>query len=418
MINRSYPNSYRVFCLFVFFLGMNQSIFGQQLLPQQQDSNFYKSEIILYGLGEYFSSSIQNNLVHRFVVGGHISPELKSSNVKQHQSFNRFGVNSNLEFEYRQMGCNLFRNPNFGFILKGGDYALGGIEYSADLFNLALNGNESYSNKTASFSGTTGAFMKFQKIGFGIIDKKMKSSFSLNVYNAQSYFKTFIRSGEYQGETDTSSFSLNMKGEIEFSSSKKAFNGLGLGLDFDIRIPVQWNPNQKVFFQVLAKNIGLVSFSQITSYRADSTYTFDGFSISDLINSSSFSNELSGALDSLGIESKTEASLRFLPGFIQIGKMVDENTRKKIQSFFGVRLYPSLPSVPLVFGGVDYRLTSCFQAGTQLSFGGFSTWNWGLYMNANRKNLSLGVGTQNIIGLVSSTGFGKSLIIRLRCRFD
>jgi hypothetical protein len=418
MINAYIERNFRIVCLLALMCGGKQFVYSQQLLPQQQDSTLYKSELILYGLGEYFSSSIQNNLVSRFVLGGNISTEMKASNLSQHNKFNRFGVNSNLEFEYRQMNCNIFRKEKIGFLIKGGDYAVGGLEYSDDLFNLAMNGNEGYSNKSASFSGTSGAWMKFQKIGFGIVDKKMKSTFSINFYNAQSYFKTFIREGSYQGATDTSSFNFDLKGDFEFSSSKKAFNGIGVGLDFDIRLPVQWNPTQKVFFQVLAKNIGIVSFEEITSYRADSSYTFSGFSINDLMSSSNFSNDLNSTLDSLGLEKRTGASIRFLPGFIQIGKMVDENTTKKMQSFFGIRLYPSLPSVPLVFGGVDYRLMKHTQIGTQFSFGGFSNLNWGIYTNTNVNKFSLGIGTQNLIGLVSSSGYGKSLIIRLRCRFD
>jgi hypothetical protein len=49
------------------------------------------------------------------------------------------------------------------------------------------------------------------------------------------------------------------------------------------------------------------------------------------------------------------------------------------------------------------------------SYGGFSGFKLNSAIHYDYKRLSLGIGSDNVIGLVSKRAFGKSLSIRLRC---
>ena len=52
-----------------------------------------------------------------------------------------------------------------------------------------------------------------------------------------------------------------------------------------------------------------------------------------------------------------------------------------------------------------------------MSYGGFTNFRGGLYANMDFDKLSVGLASENIIGLVSKKGNGQSFFIRLRCAF-
>ena len=101
---------------------------------------------------------------------------------------------------------------------------------------------------------------------------------------------------------------------------------------------------------------------------------------------------------------------------IQIGKIIDEHNSGKIQSFFGVKIYPTISFIPLAYGGIHYKLNSNIELGIQESFGGFTAFRTGIYSTVSLKKWSIGIATENAIGLVSKNGNGKSLLFRIQCR--
>ena len=105
-----------------------------------------------------------------------------------------------------------------------------------------------------------------------------------------------------------------------------------------------------------------------------------------------------------------------LPGFLQVGKMIDQNSRSKVQSFFGTRVYPALIYNPFVYFGVDCKPYDWLHAGANFSFGGFAGFKAGVYANLTWNTFQIVLGTDNFVGLVYKEGNGESLFIRLKCR--
>ena len=102
---------------------------------------------------------------------------------------------------------------------------------------------------------------------------------------------------------------------------------------------------------------------------------------------------------------------------LQIGKMVDRNSDYKLQSFFGARVYPTLIYSPFVYAGVDYRPKDWLNVGASVATGGFAGLKTGIYANLTWAKGQIGLGTDNLIGLVHKSGNGESIYIRLRCGF-
>ena len=398
-------------------LGLNSVGFAQQLLPIQYDTNAYNQEYIINGVADFGASSIQNSLSSKFLYGGNITNEIKDNSYAKHKGINRLGADLTSEFEYRNMKVNLFKKENLGFIIKAGYYTYVSSLYSKDLFGLTFYGNENYLGENANFSGTRFSSMSFQKIGFGVINKKTKSTVSLNLYSISNYAEGNIREGKLFQSASGDSVSLTFDGEFQYASTNTFVKGYGVGVDLDFRIPVVIKEGKTSYIQFLAKNLGVAHiYSAVTRYTADTIISFDGFTFNQLVGDANIFNSNSSILDTLGIDSTSITKVRFLPGFIQIGKIVDVMCTSKVQSFYGVRMYPSVSYVPMIYAGVHLKTTKWLDLGANVSYGGYTALRFGLYSQINLKKFAVGISSEDLVGMVSNTGKGQSIILRLRLK--
>ena len=97
--------------------------------------------------------------------------------------------------------------------------------------------------------------------------------------------------------------------------------------------------------------------------------------------------------------------------------MVDSHNDHILQSFFGVRLYPTLIYSPYVYAGMHVKANDWLYAGINVGYGGFSNFRGGFYTGVNFDHISAGVGTENLVGVFSKKGNGQSLYLRIRCVF-
>src|SRR5690554_1576891 len=105
--------------------------------------------------------------------------------------------------------------------------------------------------------------------------------------------------------------------------------------------------------------------------------------------------------------------LSFYQVFFKWGKLYQPILQKKIQSFFGVRMYTNSVYKPLLYVGVHYQPVSQFSFGAQGSFGGYGVFRLGLYANYSSKNLLIGLGTEDLLGAFLGSQYGHSGLIRL-----
>ena len=402
-----------IFLSFGCFFG----VFGQQLLPIQYDTSIYSQEFFIHGLVDYGSTSIHNDLTQRFLYGGAITNDIKDRSYKSHNGINRVGVDVSAEMEYRNYSVNLFKKQNLGFLVKGGYYNYLSLIYAKDLFGLAFYGNESYLGENIDFSGTRFSAISFQKVGFGLINKKTKSNVALNFYSISSFSEGQIRSGQLFQSVDGDSVNLGLDGTIETASGSNFSKGYGIGVDLDFKIPVIFRADKVSFIQLTAKNLGVAYLNTpITRYSVDTNIAYTGFEFKQLYGESSILDRNISVLDSLGIDSTSTKKVRFLPGYFQVGKIVDEMNPARIQSFFGLRVYPSIAYTPFLYAGLQIKALRWLDFGVHASYGGFTNFRVGLYSQIKFSNWSFGVATEDFVGMVSPNGKGQSVIIRLRVK--
>lgn len=399
---------------FCFMSCLSVTGYTQSFLPIQHDTAIYQHEIIVNGNLDMGSTKLQNNISNRFLWGGSISKDMAAAASNKMAAMNRTGVTAEAEFEYRNLSANIF-NENWGFLVKGGYYAVGTASYTGDLFGLVMKGNEEYLGRSVNLNGSGIRFNTFQKIGFGIINKKSKSSVSLSYVNLTTDIRSGVNKGSITFDNDAENVDFLLNGEFSHTKSGQFINGAGAALDVDYRIPINWIKENKAYIQVQIKNFG---FAALTSsgkrYIMDSTYHYEGFTI-DQLRSFNKDGEFS-LMDTLGIRESSRKGVVLLPFYLQFGKIVSDTYPGKWQSFFGVRIYPMPTYSPLFYAGANYRPFRQLDVGASLSYGGFTGFRAGLYLSGNFGKINVGIGSEDIYGALSEKGYGKTLNFRLRCR--
>ena len=399
--------------IFVCFFCANS--LWSQFLSNYYDTLSLKQEVIIDGNIEYFSSGIEKDIISKFYRGGFVSSEMKNSSYDKHSGVNRFGGLAQGDIEYRNYNLNLFKKKSWGLVVKGGYGSIGSALYSKDAFGMVMYGNERYRGETIDLSGSNMTFVSYQKIGVGFIDPVSKSNVSLNFYNISDRFYGHFRDVEITQDLLGDTLNFMLKGEFSSKQNKKFNQGFGIGFDLDFTLPITYGQEKTAFIQFQMENVGFgYLYEKQKVYNVDSSFSFAGFQLSDLIGDDVIFNDSNNVMDTLGIRSTEKTKTFMLPGFIQIGKIIDAASVKKIQSFYGLRLYPTLIYSPFVYAGIDYHPSKWINIGASASYGGFGKFKGGLYSSIRFSNYSIGIGTENIVGFFSKKAMGESILIKLR----
>lgn len=398
------------------FLALCSSV-NAQLLPIYYDTTSNNSEIILSTNGGYASSAILKEFSSLFYKGGIINSDMTDRSLNRHKVVNRIGFDASGELTYRS-NSQLIDKWNLGYQITAGTYYFGGALYAKDLFQLVFKGNSSFKGDTAIFSGSDLNYTAFQKIGFGLVSNKNRSYLNFNIYNIQDRIDLNVRKGELSVSSDADTiglsgdFTLSMKNDASFNQ------GIGFGLDFCYYMPIEWKQDKTAFVEFQIQNLGFgYMYKDQKYYDADTSFTFSGFRFNELFGDQAINFDSLNVLDTLGIKQSYKNYTFLLPGFIQVAKIVDENSDAKIQPFFGLRLYPTLNYNPMAFAGIDYKPTKNLHVGVNASYGGFAKFRGGIYASGNFGKVRIGLGTENIIGAFSGKGNGISANFRLSCVF-
>ena len=105
-------------------------------------------------MGNYSGTSIRVDLARKLFYGGNIDQDLKDASLLNHKGINRFGLNMNSEFEYRNFAVDFLKKENLGFLIKGGAYSYFDVLYPKGVYDLAFYGNSQFGGESISLSGT------------------------------------------------------------------------------------------------------------------------------------------------------------------------------------------------------------------------------------------------------------------------
>ncbi len=387
----------------------------QNWLPVAQDTLTDNSTEIWFDAGaQYNGNSLHRNLVSKLFYGGDISNEIKEQNLNRMKNVNLFYSDIQSEVSYRNTKSNLLRNKRLGWSIKLAANSYLTTNFTKEAFHLVFFGNSPFTGKFADISGSRIQNYTFEKIGFGLIDKRTSSSVHLNFVNLTNYtdFHAF-GGGVYQSEAlDTLQVLLN--GKFRQFGDGKFSTGVGASFEVDKRFYVLKNNGQPLFFRLELNNIGLVRASSSQSYRADTLIQFTGFTFNELVNGSSLLDSTQTLFQKLGIEKQQETAWVLLPFSVQLSKMVNSSSNALFQEFYGARMF-YLSDIQ-IFAGVDFRVplkgNINWHIGTGISYGGSANVMFGNYSHLSFGTWALGMVSENL--LLQS---GESFKLKLQCAF-
>ncbi|MEY4658746.1 MAG: hypothetical protein RJB36_512 [Bacteroidota bacterium] len=401
--------------LSVMVLLLSYTSFSQHFLPLVQDTSGENKGVIAFSSnGDYASNAMGKDIVKSFFYGGYIDQEMKNNSIQRLQNINQFGLDMNAELVYRSKS-NVSKNENkpfysTGMIFQAGFHSFSSVLFSKDAFRYVFEGNSLFLGDTADFSGTRFQSLAYSKIGFGLFNRNTHNSIVLNVLSLNNYSNGGISTGTIAQNVPNDSISLTYDGGFSFANQSGFSKGLGLSFDVDYRFKTMEN-DRAMTFQFLAKNIGfIVPSGNVTTYQADSNFTYTGFHLDQLTQQNLLHTDR--LMDTLGIEKTSRKTTLLVPGFIQFSKLVDMNSSKRIQSFYGARMFLSKNYIPFFFVGAHGRVTKKWSTGISASYGGFSQLKWGMYSSFQINRWNVGVASEN---LLSKTG--ESIIIQVKCAF-
>lgn len=402
---------------FIFLSCLTEILNAQISLPSCIDTTSSNFSISFRSSHDIQSSSLNNGLFLKLLRGGVIDDDLIQANLAKQKGINRIGREFTNELHVItpfQRFSEFKKLKNYAVLYEAGYTSLFSGNYSNDLFDLIFKGNVGFLGDTADFSGTSFQYLDFQNIGIGLSHKKTASSFSLNVVNVQNYLSTSFSRATIFFAADSSQLDMNLRADLKQSFSKKFNKGVGLALNFNINIEVPWINDSTAFFQFNVKNFGFAKTNKLVQYQIDTNLTYNGFQLDDLLNLNYdlFKNEQ--WQDTFNIRKDTISIWMLLPAMIQFGKIINMNTDKKIQSFFGIKMYPTIKYVPKIYLGLDFFLQKKIHIGLTSAYGGFGNLRFGCYSNFTTKKLNVGLGTEDLYGLISKKGFGQMLSVNFK----
>ena len=401
-----------LFVLILFFITGN-SLLAQSTFPFFRDSLLQSNQLLLNGNFDATGTSMRKEFVNTLAFGGYIDSDMKDRTLKSTRANNRSGVFASGEATYVSGAASLFKSGKYSWLVKAGYYAIGNINYTRDAFKMTFYGNSYLGADTANLTGTRISGMQFQKAGFGFYHKKTGSSLTLNVVNVQNQLSGYIRKGQFSQDPNMDSVSFRLNGDMTYSTGKAFSKGIGFAIDFDFYLKVPWLKDSTTF-QFTVQNLGAAyMFESQSTYSPDSTYRYSGFTLNQIKNSSNLFGDDFSLLDSLNVEKKEVKRWVMVPAYLQVMKLVDLASAKKLQSFFGIRFYPTIGIVPTGFAGIFYRFVPRVSASANVAFGGSSIVRGGLMLGYHGNKVGIQLGTDDIYGLVSKKGFGQSALIRL-----
>jgi hypothetical protein len=398
---------------------LSNVLISQELMPLFEDTVMSKNELTITSFNYYSSNTFNNQLLDKFIFGGNISEELKNTNQEKLSRLNAIGGEIEQSINFYSKDLSLFNKDKYGLLFSISDNHFASGNLSNDLFSLAMNGNSEFIGDTLRFDFSHFEYQHYQKIGFGIFDKRTRSSISVSYVSGSRQIGAQLNESYLVSELDT--VTLALQGLGSRSSGFSPYFGLqGNGFSVDLNYNLLFNSkkgNPQVI-NVSIHNIGLIFWNRSSyKYAVDSISQYSGFDVNDFINSDGEAPNYNFE-DTLGINSVQGAYLTNLPIEFVLQKTPDLRSAQKIQFIAGFKTILTAEYFPYFFAGGFYRPTENIGISSRLSYGGFAGLRWGLNFNYwNENKFGLSIGTFDMIGLVSKDyGFGRGANLMLNVK--
>ena len=360
-----------------------------------------KVEVISSFYGSVGSTHLPVNFFNKIYFGGFIG-ESEKGNSYSIAKTQRSGFETDMNFEVNIYQENSELNGWY-FSLQNKISAAG--KYQQGLYDLIFRGNEDL-NQQISLGNTKFHFRNHQLINFGKFYKNF--SFGLAIGNIlQEYNGIF-------GEKDLIDFNNNynwnvvVNPNISFvrnNNNALKKNGNSLGLNFKIKDAFK---NTNLEYEIEIKNLGVMLLhSNIETINYDTSFTYSGLSFDQITNINNLSSEISTPFQPYFSNNKIISTTPFEVKF-NIVKSINN-----LELFAGAFYRNNSQYLPKSYFGFNYRNEKKLNYGSNLSYGGYNKFQWGINTSYHTEKINAQIILQNCIGLIPSLGRSLGIVLNL-----
>jgi hypothetical protein len=326
-----------------------------------------KSWINASGIYDINSNAITNDFTKSLFFRGFIDDKVKDEVSSQLKSMNRFGLEGlgGLTYKYQYKK---------DLTIVAGIYhrELFASKFTNDAFELVFRGNSMYSGRTAQLSGLKINSLNYQSLYLGAI-KEVKPN--LKIGGGVS----FIRGGNFRTltikrgsvYTDTAGayldFDLNFNLQLANNNPYFSSNGIGGALNFYLMLE-----QEKGVLTVEVRDLGIIQWNKMDTYRGNSTYHYDGVQVDNLLNfgdSSFVSTKADSVAKDLGIVKEQKGSTFFIPATFNVSYLYNYSEKFSLQG--SIRYMLNVGYLPRVSLKGIVSLSNRFVVTPAFAYGGF-----------------------------------------------
>tara|TARA_B110001450_G_scaffold248147_1_gene263975 strand:- start:266 stop:1450 length:1185 start_codon:yes stop_codon:yes gene_type:complete len=360
-----------------------------------------KVEVISSFYGSVGSTHLPVNFFNKIYFGGFIDESEKgnSYSIAKNQ---RSGFETDMSF-----GVNIYKEKSelngWYFSLQNKISAAG--KYQQGLYDLFFRGNKNL-NQQISLGNTKFHFRNHQLINFGKFYKNF--SFGLAIGNILQEYNGIFGEKDLIDINNNYNWNVVVNPNISFvrnnnSAIKK--NGNSFGLNFKINDAFNTN---NLEYEIEIKNLGVMLLhSNIETINYDTSFSYSGLSFDQITNITNLSSEISTPFQPYTSNNKIISSTPF---------EVKCNVVKSINNlelFAGLFYRNNSQYLPKSYFGFNYRNKKKLNYGSNLSYGGYNKFQWGINTSYHTEKINVQIILQNCVGLIPSLGRSLGIVLNL-----
>lgn len=358
---------------------------AEWLLEKTKVDTSYSHSVWFSGDFRQNSNGIPNDFLMKFVFPSFIDESTKNNASERLNNSNKLGLTLQSETGYStrlKKDSKTLLNVSYGYF----DYSA--VRFSRDFFQLVFRGNKIFEGKTAQLENSELEIHSFQTINIGLTkeseSKAVRYGAELGLANGFRNQSLVLSRGSLFTGLSGDELLLDVKGDYVFNEKGRLVNGNGFVLGGWVAL----NKNEKhqLFFGV--KNLGFMRWNNLSRYRKDSTYQFNGLEVGEIFNpnenivSNSNSTTIQGLLR---LRKERTSFVKLLPFDLNLN--YSYSLSPKTQLYSGVDYFHLVAYAPRVFGGVSHRVNQ-LKLHSSLSFGGFGRLDYLFGLNYAAKRFS------------------------------
>lgn len=278
----------------------------------------HTDRLVMDGWGLYASTAIGSDLVWGIYRGGYLDRGLRRNTADRLKGINRGGYELGISATYT-WGHAAMGSERLASRITIGQRSFMGVRFAPDVFRLALFGNADHVDRTAELGPSSFHQVTYQRLSYGIEDRKTGSFIEVGVVNGKSLHTGTIAQADLYTAPQGRYLELDLDGDYQLTDTagRKLSNGLGVVVDLQYKQPIRLF-GQGMDLRFTASDLGFIAWnSRSLTLNTDTTLHFSGFEVADILDLEGLVLNEHTLQDSLGLGYATGGFLLFTPAKLE-----------------------------------------------------------------------------------------------------